>query len=84
MMKNSASGNDFHGSATVGAKGQIVIPAETRKAMNLKEGDKLLVFGMGCDMVAFSKLSNVEKFVTHLSKRLTSVKSAVTKARQTS
>ena len=73
---------EFHGTTTVGAKGQVVIPAAARKAMNLKNGDKLLVFGMGCDMIAFSKLANVEQFVTHLSKRLKTVQSAITKARR--
>jgi AbrB family looped-hinge helix DNA binding protein len=33
----------FYGSATVGAKGQIVIPAEARSAMQIKEGDKVVV-----------------------------------------
>jgi AbrB family looped-hinge helix DNA binding protein len=33
----------FYGSATVGTKGQIVIPADARKAMQLKEGDKVVV-----------------------------------------
>jgi AbrB family looped-hinge helix DNA binding protein len=33
----------FYGSATVGAKGQIVIPADARNAMQLKEGDKVVV-----------------------------------------
>jgi AbrB family looped-hinge helix DNA binding protein len=33
----------FYGSATVGAKGQVVIPADARKAMQIKEGDKVVV-----------------------------------------
>jgi AbrB family looped-hinge helix DNA binding protein len=33
------------GSATVGAKGQLVIPAQARKNKGIKPGDKLLVFG---------------------------------------
>ena len=31
------------GTATVGAKGQVVIPAEAREALNISEGDKLVV-----------------------------------------
>jgi AbrB family looped-hinge helix DNA binding protein len=34
----------FYGSATVGERGQIVIPAEARKRHGLVPGDKLLVF----------------------------------------
>lgn len=33
----------FWGSATVGTKGQVVIPAEAREGLNIKEGDKLLI-----------------------------------------
>lgn len=33
----------FWGSATVGTKGQIVIPSEARHALEMKEGDKLLI-----------------------------------------
>ena len=32
----------FLGSATVGTKGQIVIPADARSAMNVGEGDKVV------------------------------------------
>ena len=33
----------FLGSATVGTKGQIVIPAEARSAIGVKEGDRVVV-----------------------------------------
>lgn len=33
----------FWGSATVGTKGQVVIPAEAREVIGLKEGEKLLI-----------------------------------------
>ncbi len=36
-------GTAFLGSATVGAKGQIVIPIDARNAMGVKEGDKVVV-----------------------------------------
>lgn len=35
----------FFGSATVGERGQIVIPAEARKRFNINPGDKVLVMG---------------------------------------
>jgi len=79
MMKTGNSQKEFYGATTVGAKGQVVIPAEARKAMNLKNGDKLLVFGMGCDMVAFTKLSNVEKFASHLAGNLQTIRSIIKK-----
>jgi AbrB family looped-hinge helix DNA binding protein len=33
----------FYGSATLGSKGQIVIPAEAREELKLEEGEKLIV-----------------------------------------
>lgn len=33
----------FWGSATIGTKGQFVIPAEAREQLGLSEGDKLLI-----------------------------------------
>lgn len=33
----------FMGLATVGTKGQIVIPAEARQELGINEGDKLLI-----------------------------------------
>ena len=42
-MKSPHDHKHFHGTTTLGEKGQIVIPAYARKAMGLKSGDKLLV-----------------------------------------
>src|SRR5664279_2904125 len=36
-------GHGFLGSATVGTKGQIVIPADARSAMHVGEGDKVVI-----------------------------------------
>ena len=33
-----------YGTATVGERGQLVIPAELRKALMIKSGDQLMVF----------------------------------------
>ncbi len=71
----------FYGTATIGEKGQMVIPSEARKAMGLKKGDKLLAFGMGCDMVVFSKLSKVEQFTSHLSGRLDTIREVIKKSK---
>lgn len=75
------NGEQFYGATTVGEKGQVVIPAEAREAMGLKKGDKLLVFGMGCDMVALSKLSKVEQFASHLSGRLDAIREVIKKSK---
>ncbi len=69
-MKKSENQKQFYGTVNIGEKGQMVIPAEARKSMGIKKGDKLLVFGMGCDMIAITKLSKVEQFASHLSDQL--------------
>ncbi|MCE5199943.1 AbrB/MazE/SpoVT family DNA-binding domain-containing protein [bacterium] len=43
-MKPKLSLEDFfYGTATVGERGQVVIPAEVRKKFNINPGDKVLV-----------------------------------------
>ncbi|USN53147.1 MAG: AbrB/MazE/SpoVT family DNA-binding domain-containing protein [Candidatus Nomurabacteria bacterium] len=70
-MKNTHhDAHHFFGTTTLGEKGQVVIPAETRKALNLKPGDKLLVFGMGKNMITLTKFEQLEKFTNIMSKRL--------------
>ena len=69
----------FYGSATVGEKGQIVIPQEARQNMKLKKGDRLLVFGMDEDALVVAKLSHVEKITSHLSKKLNMIRKAAKK-----
>ena len=81
MAKKGQKSEFFYGTTTIGEKGQAVIPAKARGLMNLKKGEKLLVFGMGCDMIVFSKLINLEKFVSHLSGRLDAIRSIIKKAR---
>jgi len=34
----------FYGSATLGERGQVVIPADARKDCDIQPGDKVLVF----------------------------------------
>jgi AbrB family looped-hinge helix DNA binding protein len=33
----------FYGSATIGSKGQIVVPADAREELSFKEGDKVII-----------------------------------------
>jgi AbrB family looped-hinge helix DNA binding protein len=54
----------FMGASTVGERGQVVIPAEARERLNIKPGDKLLVFihpaGLGVDFVKFERLQEAQ------------------------
>lgn len=36
--------NKLYGTVTVGERGQLVIPAELRKKLKIKSGDKLMIF----------------------------------------
>lgn len=81
MAKKKKNVEQFYGTATLGEKGQVVIPIEARKSMGIKKRDKLLVFGMGCDMLAFSKLSKVEQFALHLSGRLDAIRTIIKKSK---
>lgn len=80
MPKKKQTGEQFYGTTTLGEKGQVVIPAEARRAMDIKGGEKLLVFGMGCDMLALSKLSKVEQFASHLAGRLEAIREIIKKS----
>lgn len=74
-MKHPLGHKHFYGTTTIGEKGQVVIPAEVRRALKLKKGDKLLVFGMGGNMVTFTKAQQLEKFADALSKKLEGLRS---------
>lgn len=54
----------FMGAATVGERGQVVIPAEARERQGISAGDKLLVFshpaGWGVLFVKLEKLQEVQ------------------------
>ncbi len=53
----------FYGSATVGTKGQVVIPAEARAELKIREGDKMVVIrqphGGGVVMLKAEKLEEI-------------------------
>ena len=45
IHKKMTSQDRLYGTTTMGARGQVVIPAEARKELKLKPGDQLLVMG---------------------------------------
>lgn len=63
----------IYGVATVGPKGQIVIPVDARNRMGVKSGDKVVIIGHAhkpqfiglCDEKSFKNI--LEKFDTKLS-----------------
>ena len=56
----------FYGSTTVGERGQIVIPAEARRDMDITPATKLLVMGGGPhkNVLILAKAEYVTTFIT--------------------
>ncbi|MDO8557716.1 MAG: AbrB/MazE/SpoVT family DNA-binding domain-containing protein [bacterium] len=53
----------LYGTTTMGARGQVVIPAKARADFKLKAGDQLLVLGKFGKVLAFMKADQMEEFV---------------------
>ena len=69
MFPKSHKGKIFHGEprcwgvTSVGERGQVVIPAEARKFLKLKKGEKLLVMSKGNKLLGFLKISEISGFL---------------------
>jgi AbrB family looped-hinge helix DNA binding protein len=62
------------GTAVLGPRGQLVIPAEARKELGIDTGDKLLVFGhFGGRGLIFIKAEAAEELLNIMSSRLDEV-----------
>lgn len=67
----------FFGKVPVGSKGQIVIPAEARKAMNIKPGDSVIILS---GPPAHEKIISIipedefNKFLKHFEDHMNSIK----------
>lgn len=61
---------ESYGTTTIGKKGQIVIPVEARKKFNLKEGDKLLVFGRFGRFVGLMKMEDFDTFIDKITSKM--------------
>lgn len=69
---------EFYGTTTLGERGQMVVPAEARRALNLKPGDKMLVFGIG-GTLACARFEDVEKIASEMATRLEGLRSLIKK-----
>lgn len=67
------------GTATVGAKGQIVIPAEAREKMGIQPGDKLFIVCAGPkgDMLGICTEKSMRGLMEHLSEKLSMMQQAI-------
>jgi AbrB family looped-hinge helix DNA binding protein len=64
----------FYGATTIGERGQVVIPAEARKDLDLSHATKVMVFGvpMG-EGLLIVKADSVAEMLAHASKMLSGV-----------
>lgn len=54
---------EFWGLTSVGERGQVVIPAGTRKRLDLKKGDKLVVITRGEKFIGMVKAEEITGFL---------------------
>ena len=47
---------------SIGERGQVVIPAEIREKLNLKKGEKLMVFSKGKNFIGMVKAEEMGKY----------------------
>lgn len=85
-MEENSNGcwdGSFFGSATVGERGQIVIPAEARLSLGIKAGDKLLVMKHPVhDGLMVAKIESIRGFLDEFGKRLTDMETMTEQDRE--
>jgi AbrB family looped-hinge helix DNA binding protein len=67
----------FFGVATVGERGQIVVPCEARKLLNIKSGDKLIVMSGPpghSRMIGIARADDFAKFLKHFEEHISGEK----------
>ncbi len=58
------------GTTKIGSRGQIVIPAEIRKALKLKTADKLFTFIVHGKVLTLIKTDAIDKFLADFSSKM--------------
>lgn len=71
---------ELYGAVTVGERGQLVIPAQLRKALNIESGDQLMVFAK-LDKKVINLMPSKEfgKFLERASKLISKIENQVPK-----
>ena len=70
----------LYGTASVGSKGQVVIPADARQALNIQTGDRLYVVGSEkSQWIGFIKEDQLRHMVEHLTSNIESFQSLLEK-----
>ena len=70
----------LYGTATVGTKGQVVIPVEAREALSIEPGDKLYVIGSHSkEFLGFLKEEQLRRMISHLTDNIESYRDFLNK-----
>jgi AbrB family looped-hinge helix DNA binding protein len=73
----------FYGAATIGTKGQIVIPAEAREELSLNETDKVIILrAPHGDGIMVLKAEIFEVVLAQMQSQLTSVTASLKKNKE--
>lgn len=70
IHKKMIQNDKLYGTTTMGARGQVVIPAQARKELGLRPGDHLLVMGKFGKALGLIKVDQLESFVNTIMKNL--------------
>ena len=69
-----------YGAVTIGERGQLVIPAQLRKALHLKSGDQMMVFAKpGKKVINLMPEKDFSQFLEKASKIISRLESSKTK-----
>ena len=70
----------LYGTATVGTKGQVVIPSDARDDLNIQPGDRLYVVGsQERKFIGFIKEDQMRELLEHLTENLEQYKNLLKK-----
>lgn len=67
-------GVKMHGSVVVGTKGQVVIPSDVRKLLNLSPGDSMTVITKHGMAVCLIKMDDLEIFMQYMQQEIDTLK----------
>ena len=70
MKRNPKKDITCFASATIGQRGQVVIPVEIRKKLKIKNGGKFIVFLTSSDAIVFVPVNHFGEVVSNLNKKL--------------
>ena|ERR1051326_667646 len=68
--KRFIKNDKLYGTTTIGARGQVVIPAQARKELGLKPGDQLVVMGKLGKILGLMKADQLSEFIDMIMENL--------------